>query len=721
MAVRNLVEGQCGERNPLMRLTQHFTQDKALKDEGFQFDGSIHEPGVSAANNGVMYGASAAADLLLEEFMTETRHVATAAPQPFRMDSLLQEMREIEGNRAAPLRGPAVADLASSHAASLWTEEFLASEAQLRGEPSADGPEWEAVEADVSRSHHGLTSPDDVFAMGGFENSYHPHLSVLSHHPLQLPPYAFMPPGNGILKLVCVHVNSPKTCSIPQCPNVQQKGQHWLFEPMYMLPPGVLGGNIPAVVDQPSHPHLQLEQPLHSHYHHQQRQQQEPYDPKEDSELARTANELLGTVDDPKFSNTEFMQFISELSEGHESDASKDSTLKSKEDNHSRNRAAAATAISDTDKYSEIASGWLAEVEAMKGREADLEKSFVKRLDELGHQWTQDSQSYMEDFEPSALLQREFQPYKFVEDNPLASHPDPLAEGERCLAEGDLPSAVLLFEAAVQQQPQLPKAWYLLGQAHAENEQDEKALPALRKCVELDPTHDKAWMALATSYTNESEQTLACLALKSWLRCSSDYSSLVSDTEISNQPLASTLAPKSLIEEVQSLYMKAANQRATIDPAVQGGLGVLFNIVGDYDKAVDCFNTALSADPEDSRLWNKLGATLANSSRSDEAVCAYERALQLSPGFIRCRYNLGIACINLKSHREAVQHFLSALNMQAAGRGLEERFSRNAVSDNLWSILRVCLPPLNMTRLIPAVNNRDLDAINAAFDDTETS
>lgn len=29
------------------------------------------------------------------------------------------------------------------------------------------------------------------------------------------------------------------------------------------------------------------------------------YNPQEDSELAKTANELLGTVDDPKFSETE--------------------------------------------------------------------------------------------------------------------------------------------------------------------------------------------------------------------------------------------------------------------------------------------------------------------------------------------------------------------------------------------------------------------------------
>lgn len=108
-----------------------------------------------------------------------------------------------------------------------------------------------------------------------------------------------------------------------------------------------------------------------------------------------------------------------------------------------------------------------------------------------------------------------------------------------------------------------------------------------------------------------------------------------------------------------------------MDPDVQVGLGVLFYSADEFDKAVDCFEAALASTENGTvnneqnlhLLWNRLGATLANSGRSEEAIQAYERALELRPNFVRARYNLGVSCINIGVGEQAAGHLLGALAM----------------------------------------------------------
>jgi len=383
-------------------------------------------------------------------------------------------------------------------------------------------------------------------------------------------------------------------------------------------------------------------------------------------------------------------------------------------------------------------------------KEVASSKSGVEEVDfwqNLENEWKREESDWLTEFEPHIPYEN----YEFVEDNPFKDNESCLQEGKKKLAEGDIPSAVLLFEGAVRQHPENVEAWTLLGTTQAKNEQDPAAIAALKRALSLaiepdgaasasaagDPEaaaladgRSEAIMTLAASLTNESYQAHACHALQDWIhlhpeyRRQSQFLPLRQESDphhltVFEKPLTSSFMSKELHEQTKDMFLKVArfnNSRGQVDADVQSGLGILLSLSGDYDRAVDCFNAALNSRPNDAQLWNRLGATLANGRRSEEAVSAYRNALSQSPGFVRARYNLGISCINLKSYKEAVEHFMAALNFQAAGsRGLKGRLQGQGqcMSDNIWSSLRFCLSLMGKSDLYKLLNNRDLDQLNS--------
>ncbi|XP_053293765.1 PEX5-related protein [Pleuronectes platessa] len=313
------------------------------------------------------------------------------------------------------------------------------------------------------------------------------------------------------------------------------------------------------------------------------------------------------------------------------------------------------------------------------------------------------------------------QGYFFNTTNPYRDWTSAFAEGQERARDGDLNAAVLLLEAAILQDPLDSEAWQLLGATQAENENEQAAIASLQRCLELQPNNLLALMALAVSFTNSSLQQEACDALRRWIRNNPRYKDLGLEhrSPLQGSPATPRRGPHTStwarceLQSVLLLFQEAVLLNLdSVDPDLQTGLGVLFNLSSDFNKAVEAFTAALSVRPQDYLLWNRLGATLANGARSEEAVEAYGRALELQPGFIRSRYNLGISCINLGAHREAVSNFLTALNQQRRS----QRCSHQQMSANIWAALRIALSMMDQPELLRAANLGDLDLLMRAFD-----
>ncbi|XP_004550865.3 peroxisomal biogenesis factor 5 isoform X1 [Maylandia zebra] len=670
MAMRELVEAECGGANPLMKLTSHMTK------EGGPWRNAtappIHPTPIEIATE----------EDLVNEFLQEPPR----PPQTFDMGQLLEEMQQIDQQsyRQAPQRAPDVAALALSGD---WVEEFL------QGSDSASAPGLialgDAADADWTKEFIAEAADPGRWAEEYLE---------------------------------------------------QSEEKLWL---------GDLGDKANEWTKE-----YQAE-----------------------DELRQTANELVSKVDDPKLQNTEFLRFIRQIGEGTvtvESKTDKQLTDKAQAENAQNwasnlnqflmktgggslpleppemNQKIDKVKAKQAEQWARVvrqvseesAEAWVDEF-ATSGPDFQQAKAAVESdvdfWEKLQQEWEEmakrdaESHPWLSDFDQ--LLSTSYDKgYQFEEENPYLSHPDPLSEGLKRMEAGDIPGAVRFFESAVQKEPDNQLAWQYLGTCQAENEQEFAAISALRRCIELKNDNLTALMALAVSFTNESLHRQACETLRDWLKHNPKYHSVWEQSERERSKDSSkerekdrerfgSLLPESLFTDVQSMYLQAANVDPTqVDPQLQCGLGVLFNLSGEYDKAVDCFSAALSVTPQDYLLWNKLGATLANGSRSEEAVAAYRRALELQPGFIRSRYNLGISCVNLGAHREAVEHFLEALSLQRQAIEDGARAPRGPggaaatmMSDNIWSTLRMALSMMGESALYAAADRRDLDTLMAHF------
>jgi peroxin-5 len=594
MAMRELIEGDCGITNPLLKVAGHYTQEKGPQ---------AGQPSSASASN-----------QLVKEFLLENNEAERLAPQTFNMENLLHEMSEIDEMYHRTPHPSANFNSQEND----WVQKFQT--------------------FDLAYENNRLN------ALESLDNTWADEYLITSEQDIQ---------------------------------NQRGLGNDWA----------------------------------------------QNFKAQSCSEITEIATGLSESVTDPKISESKFMRFIKKVGDGEV-----DLTELEKQDT----KKIADIWSSDfsatwTDPVESLEGAWEGAVQSAsefktsiqtedeKQEEAKSDADFWDTLQKEWEKMAKDEATehpWLSDFESFD----NYREYSFTNENPFIDHEDPFDEGLKKLESGDLPSAVLLFEAAVQKNPEHLEAWQYLGSSQAKNEQDPAAIAAFKRCLEMDPKDLNSLMLLAISFTNESMQAQACDTLIRWLHTNPKYTHLVDPSLVEDTSTVSSILSSEKHKAALNMFIEAARMSPKDpDPDVQNGLGVLFNLSGDYDKAIDCFKAALQVKPHDSLLWNRVGATLANNNQSGEAIEAYHRALELYPGFIRSRFNLGISCINLGAVTEAAEHFLSALNLQNAGRGPQGVRSKSAMSSNIWSTLRTVMTLLQRPDLYEAIDRRDLDLLNKEF------
>jgi len=93
-------------------------------------------------------------------------------------------------------------------------------------------------------------------------------------------------------------------------------------------------------------------------------------------------------------------------------------------------------------------------------------------------------------------------------------------------------------------------------------------------------------------------------------------------------------------------------------------LGYTLAEQGKTEEAIQHFREALRLRPGFARAHNNLGRALAQQGKTDEAIQQYKQALQHHPNFAEVHNNLGMALSERGKNDEAIRHYRQALRLK---------------------------------------------------------
>ena len=115
-------------------------------------------------------------------------------------------------------------------------------------------------------------------------------------------------------------------------------------------------------------------------------------------------------------------------------------------------------------------------------------------------------------------------------------------------------------------------------------------------------------------------------------------------------------------DQLAAVKKPNAQPEALAELWYRGGIDSMW--LGNYDSALNYFETAANRNPRRAETWIQIGFCKVKQGRNDEAIRAYQRALQLRPGSAEAHNKLGDAYYYAGRFSEAIAAYKQAARLQ---------------------------------------------------------
>jgi len=196
---------------------------------------------------------------------------------------------------------------------------------------------------------------------------------------------------------------------------------------------------------------------------------------------------------------------------------------------------------------------------------------------------------------------------------------------------------------------------FSLGQAAHQRQEDESAIPHLKRAVELDPNFAMAYATLGVAYGNLTQQSLS----SEYLRKAFDLKDRASEREklyISAHLYDQDTKEVDKAVEVYEQWKKTYPR----DTVPWDNLSLRYEAIGQHEKALANASEAMRLNPKDSYAYQNLAEDYVRLNRYDEGKAVVEKAIALGMNVDSSRFTLyEIAFV--RHDESAMQQQLDAL------------------------------------------------------------
>ncbi len=247
------------------------------------------------------------------------------------------------------------------------------------------------------------------------------------------------------------------------------------------------------------------------------------------------------------------------------------------------------------------------------------------------------------------------------------------AEGQAHYEAGRLASAIDAYTQAIALEPNRVDVLVTLSRILALADRTEEALRRAERAAQIAPKSAPAHAALAMAY--DWHGTWLALhgrdaeAGEHFRKAISEALAAISFDP--NYPEAHAYLAEAYMDQGRLVEaIEAAQAALDIDPArpdVQRAVGYVRESQGNYRGAVEAYREAIRFDPNVPYLWLALGRNYriltiaADAGYFDDAVQAFERALQIDPKYGPAYDELGWTYYNVQDYRQAAETLEEAI------------------------------------------------------------